>query len=70
MSQQRTWITREEIAQIYDARIKKIVTAISKDKLTVLQEMRAGSDVLRLQYQADTIRANDKIFSNPKGSRV
>ena len=66
----RTWITREEIAEIVEARIKKRVDAIAKDKLTVLDEMRVGQDVLRMQEQADTIRANIKLFSNRVGERV
>lgn len=68
---QRTWITREEIAQIVDARCKKVVDRLSRDGgYTVLDSMIAGQDVLRLQTQAATIRANDKLFSNRVGERV
>ncbi len=69
--QNRTWITREEIAQIVDARIKTRVDRMSRDGgYTVLDQMVVGGEIHQLTYQAQTIRANDKLFGSPVGSRV
>lgn len=68
-SSRRTWITRDEIADIFEAHSARILDKISSDKLTVLDEMIAMSQVVELQLQASGMRAIEAL-SNPVGKRV
>lgn len=70
MDSPRTWITREEIAEIAEARKRKLTHDLSKDKYTVLQEMEVMSKIGMLEGQIQTIRANIKLFSGRVGERV
>lgn len=65
----RTWITRDEIAEIYEARSARILDAISSDRMTVLDELQATAKVLHLHLQASGMRAIEAL-NNPVGQRV
>lgn len=63
-SRRRNWITREEIAQISEARAHRLVF-----QATNLTDTELASKVFALRNQAAGIRAIDAL-DNPVGSRV
>lgn len=70
MAGSRKWVSREEIAEIYDSMAKQALT--SEPKLGESRMRHVDKSILKaekLKRRAEDVRATERL-SNPVGSRV
>lgn len=69
MARNRRWISREEIAEIYDAIALKKAISMGECGLNNIQKITLAAQSCEAQQRAEDLRATERL-GNPVGSRA